>query len=182
MATSGVGSQDYNETMMLATILPAKFKMIPGYGGSETEMALLRGECQGINGSYTGNLGLINSKECRILMQYGGESKMPLLANVPRLSDLNIAPKYKSLVSILNNVSAIGRLTAGPPGIPAGRLQVLRDAYKKTVTDPELIKEGQKIGLDFDPAYGDDVAKRITEAVHQPEENLKMLKEIIKLE
>jgi hypothetical protein len=59
---------------------------------------------------------------------------------------------------------------------------VLREAYKQTVTDPALLKDAQKIGLDFDPAYGADVQKMIYDALHQPEENVKMLKEIIKIE
>jgi tripartite-type tricarboxylate transporter receptor subunit TctC len=182
MATSGAGSQDYNETTILSVLLPAKFQLIPGYGGSETDMALLRGEVQGINGSYTGNLSLINTKEVRIVLKYGGEGKIPVLANVPHLSSLNISPKYNSFVALLNSISALGRLTAAPPGVPAGRLEVLRDAYKKAVNDPALLQEVKKVGLDIDPGYGSDVQKNIHDAIHQPEENLKLLKQIIKIQ
>ncbi len=182
MPTSGIGSQDYNETTILAMALPAKLKLIPGYQGNEGEMAILRGECQAINGSYSGLISFIKSKECRVLLRYGSERKMPEFTNVPHLSELNVSQKFKSMANLINNINLIGRLTAAPPGVPAGRLQVLRDAYKKAVTDPELIKEGQKIGLDFDPGYGDDLAKLVNEAVHQPEDNLKMLKSIIKIE
>jgi tripartite-type tricarboxylate transporter receptor subunit TctC len=179
---SGVGSQDYNETSVLAVALPAKFQPIPGYAGNEGEMAILRGECQAVIGSYTGLQGFINGKECRVLLQFGSENKIPQLANVPHISELNLSPKGKNLVKVVNTIDMIGRLTAAPPGVPAGRLQVLRDAYKKAVTDPELIKEAQKLQLELDPAYGEDVHKLINEAVNQPEENLKLLRDIIKIE
>jgi tripartite-type tricarboxylate transporter receptor subunit TctC len=182
MPASGVGSQDYNETSILAVALPAKFQVIPGYAGNEGEMAILRGECQGVIGSYTGLQGFINGKECRVLLQFGSESKIPQLANVPHISGLNVSPKGKTIIKMVNTIDLIGRLTAAPPGVPAGRLQVLREAYKKTVTDPELIKDGQKLQLEFDPAYAEDVQKLIYEAVNQPEENLKLLKQIIKIE
>ncbi len=179
---SGVGSQDFNETSVLAVALPAKFKPVPGYAGNEGEMALLRGECQAIVGSYTGLMGFIKSKECRVLLQFGSENKIPALANVPHISELSVSAKGKSLISLVNNIDMIGRLTAGPPGIPEARLQALRDSYKKAVTDPELIKEGEKLGLEFDPAYGDTVQKMVSDAINQPEDNLKLLKQIIKIE
>jgi tripartite-type tricarboxylate transporter receptor subunit TctC len=179
---SGVGSQDFNETSVLAVALPAKFKPIPGYAGNEGEMAILRGECHAIIGSYTGLMGFIKSKECRVLLQFGSENKIPALGNVPHISELSVSPKGKSLINLVNNIDMIGRLTAAPPGVPEGRLQVLRDTYKKAVTDPELIKDGEKLGLEFDPAYGDTVQKMVSEAINQPADNLKLLKEIIKIE
>jgi tripartite-type tricarboxylate transporter receptor subunit TctC len=182
MPASGIGSQDYNETSILAVALPAKFQVIPGYAGNEGEMAILRGECQAVIGSYTGLTGFIKGKECVVLLQFGNETKLPELADVPHISELNVSPKGKSLISLVNNIDMIGRLTAAPPGVPAGRLEVLRDAYKKAVTDPELLQEGAKLGLAFDPKYGDVVQKMIYEAIHQPEDNLKMLKDIIKIE
>lgn len=181
MPSSGVGSQDYNETQILTVALPAKFKPLPGYAGREGEMAILRGECQGTIGSYTGLIGFIKAKECRVLLQFGGQ-KHKDLPDVPHANELNLSPRGRSLVNLINNIAQVGRLTAAPPGVPAGRLEVLREAYKKAVNDPELLKEAEKINLDFDPAYGEDVAKLVGEAVHQPEDNLALLKSIIKVE
>ena len=181
MPSSGVGSQDYNETLILAEALPAKFKPLPGYQGREGEMAILRGEVVGTIASYTGLLGFIKAKECRVLLQFGGE-KHKDLPDVPHINELSVSPKGKSLINLVNNIDQLGRLTAGPPGIPADRLEVLREAYRKALGDPELIKEAEKIGLDFDPAFGDDAGRMMAEAINQPPENLALLKEIIKIE
>lgn len=181
MPSSGVGSQDYNETVILAAALPAPLQPIPGYAGREGEMAILRGEVPATLGSYTGLMGLILAKECRVLLQYGSQHGIPGLESVPHINSINVSPKGKSMIKLVNSIDLIGRLTAAPPGVPAGRLQVLRDAYKKALTDPELIQYAKKIQLDLDPAYGADVQKLVVDAVNQPAENLKMLKDIIKL-
>jgi hypothetical protein len=73
-------------------------------------------------------------------------------------------------------------LTAGPPNIPAGRLQVLRDAYKKALTDPGLLKEAVKMDMDIDPGFGEEVATLVKAAINQPPDNMEILKKIIKVE
>jgi len=50
------------------------------------------------------------------------------------------------------------------------------------LTDPDLIKEGKKVGFDLDPLYGDDVSKVVNEALNQLADNLVLLKQIIKIE
>ncbi|MDI7260718.1 MAG: tripartite tricarboxylate transporter substrate binding protein [Thermodesulfobacteriota bacterium] len=181
IASSGVGSADYNETLILAEATGAKLKTIPGYSGREGEMAIMRGEVDGIIGSYTGLLGFIKAGECRALLQIAGK-KHKDLPEVPLSKELNLSEKGIKLISLIVGVNEVGRMTAGPPNIPAGRLAVLRDAYKKALTDPELLKDAEKIGLDFDPGFGEDVAKMVREAIQQPEENVALLKKIIKID
>jgi tripartite-type tricarboxylate transporter receptor subunit TctC len=178
---SGVGSQDFNETLIMKEALPANFQAIPGYAGREGEMAILRGECVGVFGSYTGLLGFIQAKECRVLLQYGSQ-KAHDLPNVPHISELNLSPKGKALADVVNNINQLGRITAAPPGVPAGRAEVLIDAYKKAVTDPDLLKEAKTLGLDLDPLYGNDVAKLMHSAINQPPEVITLLKSVVKLE
>ena len=180
MPSSGVGSQDHNETVILSAALPAKFQPVPGYAGKEAEMAILRGEAPAMVGSYTGLMGLIAAKEARVLMQYGSEHGIPGLENVPHINSIDVAPSGKSLIKLVNSIDMIGRLTAAPPGMPAGRLQVLRDAYKKALTDPELGKDAKTHSLDLDPAYGEAVQKLVADGINQPAENIKVLKQIIK--
>jgi len=38
----------------------------------------------------------------------------------------------------------VGRPFAGPPGIPTDRLKTLRNAFKKAIHDPELLKHAKK--------------------------------------
>ena len=181
MAASGVGSSAYNEALIVATALEINTKVIPGYSGREGEMAILRGEVDGTNGAYTGLISFIKAKECRVVLQIGAK-KHKDLPDVPLASELKVSPKGEALLKLIVAINELGRFTAAPPNVPIGKLAVLIEAYKKALADSELLKEAEKMGLDIDPAFGEEVAKMMQGAIHQPEENMTLLKKIIKIE
>jgi len=54
----------------------------------------------------------------------------------------------KRLLALVETLSEIGRLTAGPPGIPATVLAVEREALAAAMKDPLLLAEAKKLNLD----------------------------------
>ena len=86
------------------------------------------------------------------------------------------------MIAIIDAQSEIARLTAGPPGIPEDRLQILRDAYMAALTDPDLIAEAQQLDIPIEPASGDVVAERVQAALNQTPETLALLQEVMKEE
>jgi tripartite-type tricarboxylate transporter receptor subunit TctC len=181
MGSSGVGSAANNETLIFTAASGAKIKVIAGYTGHESEMGMMRGEITGHIGSFDVLISFIRANEGRALMQIAGKRHREL-PNVPLASELNISPKGKKLMSIVASVAELARLTAAPPGMSEGRLQVLRDAYKKTIADPAFLKDSAKVDMDIDAAVGDEVAGMIKQALNQPRENLALLREIIKVD
>ncbi len=181
LACSGVGSAAYQETLMVAAATGANIEAIPGYAAREGEMAMMRGEVTGQIGSYVGLMSFIQAKEGRVLLQIGGK-KHKDLKNVPSVMDIKLSPQGKKLMALITVTGDLARLTAAPPNVPSGRLQALRDAYRKALTDPQLIIDGEKMLLDFDPAFGEDVHKGVMDAVRQPAENVALLKKIIKVD
>ena len=182
MGSSGVGSQNHNETLILIAATGVKnIKAIGGYPGKDLDMGLLRGEIDGTVGSYDGLFDLIKSGEVRPLMQFTNK-KWPGLENVPTTQELNIPERGKKLLALVSHIGVIGRLTAVPPHIRPERLAVLRDAYHKALNDPAMRAEGKKVGFEFDPLYGNDVVNVVKEALNQPPENLALLKEILRVE
>ncbi len=182
MAASGVGSSAYNETILTAVALGANMKPVPGYSGREGEMAILRGEVAGTGGAYTGLVGFIKAGECRVVLQIGMK-KHKDLPDVPLASDLKgISEKGKALLDLIVAVNELGRVTGAPPNLPPGRLQVLRDAYRKALADPGLVKEMAAMGLDLEPAFGEDVTRLMKTAINQPPDNVALLQSLIKFE
>ncbi len=181
LGSAGAGTSSSNEALILGEALGFPVKMTYGYGGREAEIAMMRGEITGTEGSYTGLVNFIKSKESRVLLQIAGKKHQDL-PDVPLGRDLKLSDRGKKLVALIAATAELGRLTAAPPNTPPERLGVLRDAYKKAMADPNLLKDAQKLGLEIDPGYGDDVAKLMNEAIHQPAENVAMLKKTIKVE
>lgn len=181
MGSSGVGSAANNETLIFTAATGAKIKVIAGYTGHESEMGMMRGEITGHIGSYDMLISFIRAGEGRPLVQIAGKRHRDL-PKVPLASELTISPQGKKLLSIVASVAELSRLTAAPPGMHPGRLQVLRDAYQKTVVDPAFLKDAAKIDMDIDAAIGEEVAGMMQQALNQPRENLALLREIIKVD
>lgn len=181
MASSGIATADHNETLMVASALGLNFKVIPGYGGRGGEMAMLRGEVEGQVGSYGSLATFIKAEKCPVILQFGTK-KHRELHDVPLATELKASDRGNKLLSLISGIADLWRLTAAPPNVPAGRLQVLRDAYKKALTSPGLLQEAGRVKLEIDPSYGNDVERLVTEAVNQPEENVSLLKKLIKID
>jgi tripartite-type tricarboxylate transporter receptor subunit TctC len=54
------------------------------------------------------------------------------------------------------------------PGTPPERLNILREAFAKSMKDPELLARGQKKQNDVDPSTAEELEALIKEAMSQP--------------
>jgi tripartite-type tricarboxylate transporter receptor subunit TctC len=170
-ATSGIGSSNYVEINSLTNILKLPVKVLTGYNGNDDQLAMRRGETAGGMGSRSSFEKFVENGYGRFIAQIGGRQK-----DIPQLKDSITDPKGLTFVALIQSQGDIARLTAGPPGIPADRLAALREAYKKSMEDPELQAKAEKLGVPVDPAYGDDVLKLIKEALNQSPEVIAVVK------
>ena len=169
-ASSGVGSASYVETRMLIDALKLPIKIIPGYSGTEGEMAMRRAEVSGTIGSRSSFDGFVKNGYGRFIAQIGGKDK-----DVPQLSSLVTDPNGRTMISLIASQGEIARLTAGPPNIPKERLEALRGAYKKAMEDKDLKARVAKLGIPLDPDYGDDVLRQVKAAINQSPETIALL-------
>ncbi|ODT23221.1 MAG: hypothetical protein ABS35_12965 [Kaistia sp. SCN 65-12] len=177
-ASAGVGSASTVETTMLVKALGLPVEIISGYNGSDDQLAMRRGEVQGIIASRSSFQQFVDEGHAKIIAQIGGSE-----TDVPQLSALvGDKPEAQKVIALVASQSNISRLTAGPPGIPTDRLQALRDAYTKSTSDPEFLEKAKSLGLPIDPKVGDDVANVVKAALDQSPEIVAILKETMKSE
>ncbi len=174
-ATAGVGSAAYVETIILARAMDLPVKLLTGYNGNEDQLAMRRGEIAGSVGSRSSWADFVSNKYGHFIAQIGGKEK-----DVPQLDQYAVKESSKALIALVKSQGDISRLTAGPPGIPADRLAALRDAFKKAMEDKVAQDKVAKLGRPLDPAYGEDVAKLIKEALVQTPETIALLKNSMK--
>ena len=65
------------------------------------------------------------------------------------------------------------------PGLPAERLKTLRDAYAKTLQEPDLLAEAKKRGWELRPVGGEDLAALAKEVSVQPSEVVERMKQLM---
>ncbi len=171
-AVGGIGSATYIESMMLTNVLKLPVKVLTGYSGGDDQMAVRRGEITGSVASRSSWEQFVKNGYGKFIVQIGGSQK-----DVPQLETLVTDPVAKGVVALIQSQGDVGRLTAGPPGIPQDRLDALRAAFKASMEDPELLAKAEKLGVPIDPMYGDDVLNRVKLALNQTPETVALLKE-----
>ena len=77
------------------------------------------------------------------------------------------------------NTKLLGRPLAGPPGVPAERLAVLRKAFDDTMRDPEFLAEAKKASLDIDPATYQQVEQLLAQFSNYPKAVIEQAKRAI---
>lgn len=156
VSTSGAASR-LNWTV-LNNLLGTKFKIIPGYQGSnDSRMALVRGEVDALSQPWpvlkVEGEQLLRDKQINLLLQTGAD-KNPELPQVPRMIDLAKSDEDRVLLALFASPSTIGRSVVAPPGIPAERVQALRQAFMAAIRDPALLDEVKRSKLALDPLDG----------------------------
>ena len=149
-------------------------RILTGYSGSDDQLAMRRGEIAGTIGSRSSKQSFVKNGYGRMIAQIGGSEN-----DLPQLSSFVTDPKALALISLIKSQGDIARLTAGPPGIAADRLNALTETYKRAMNDTELQLRADKFGYPVDPAYGEDVLKIVKEALSQPEETRALLIEAL---
>jgi hypothetical protein len=134
-----------------------------------------RGEIAGTIGSRSSVQQFVANGYGRLIAQIGGSE-----TDVPQLASMVKDEKALALISLIQSQGDIARLTAGPPGIPADRLNALIDTYKRAMNDKDLQARADKFGYPVDPAYGEDVLKIVKAALNQSDETRALLIEALK--
>jgi len=85
----------------------------------------------------------------------------------------------RRLARIILAVGEFGRPLVAPPGMPAERVAILRDAYSNAMNDAELVAEANKGRMDMDPSTGQELQKLLKDVMDQPREVLERVKAIL---
>jgi tripartite-type tricarboxylate transporter receptor subunit TctC len=159
---------------ILRAALDLNLKIISGYDGtSKVRLAMEGGEVDGACYAWESwkatSADRIASGEFVVVGQ-ATEKPMADLPNVPLFLDMATNDESRQL--ILNGVVARSRMERPylvGPGVPADRVQVLRDAFVQTLKDPDFLDEAKKAKLDIDLVPADEVERRVRDLFALPE-------------
>lgn len=169
--TAGVGDGEYFAVGIVAHVFGFEIIPVTGYAGSkETSMAVLRGEVDLWQYSVGTTLPLINNGDVKAMVVYGLERE-PKLAEVPTLveisnqSDFGLKEMDKKIIKAIVNVGEVKRVIMAPPGVDESTTEILRNAIKKVLHDPELIAYSTQINRPIVYLKGEIIAQLIHETM-----------------
>ena len=85
----------------------------------------------------------------RVMVQYGHAERMKELPDVPTARELTSNPDDLALIKFSEDPLSLGSPFGAPPGVPADRVEILRNAFKKTMEDPEYKAAIAKAGSEY---------------------------------
>jgi tripartite-type tricarboxylate transporter receptor subunit TctC len=186
---SGTADQSALLTRLLEETVGAKFVRVLGYkGGGEVDLAMERGEviCRAtritVHFSREPFLSWEKKGFDRHLIQ-AGKKRDQRLADVPTIYEL--MDKYKTsdvgrrLTQIFLAGDELGRPMVAPPGVPADRVKLLREAYARALKDPDLTAEVDRSRLDMEPSTGEEIQTLIKDLMDQKREVIERVKKLL---
>jgi tripartite-type tricarboxylate transporter receptor subunit TctC len=173
---AGVGSAGYIDTRLAISAIHLNVQLIPGYNGSEGTMSMLRGETQGTIGSQSSYAQFVNDGNGFYALEAGG----PAGSKIPQADRFAQDDNARQLLKMIAAESDIARLTAGPPGIQADRLELLRTVFLKALADPQLLADAKKMEAPIEPASGEHVQAVISASLQQTPQNLQLLVQAVR--
>jgi tripartite-type tricarboxylate transporter receptor subunit TctC len=152
----------YQHPMVLKNTLKANLKVIQGYKGTrDINIAMQRGEVDGTCGMFASSVNSqfgaeVKDGRMKLFIQMGSK-RTDVFGKIPSVFDYAKTDEDRAILQFHFGQLLLGRPLAGPPGIPADRLAVLRKALFETMKDPQFMAEATKAGLDIDPVAPDEV-------------------------
>jgi len=118
----------------------------------------------------------------RVMMQTG-RTRDPRLPDVPTLDELmneyKTAGGPRRLAALALAATDFGRPIVAPPGLAADKSKLLRDAFMKTMKDPELLAEAKNKNFDITPSGGEELEALAKEVVRQPPEVVEQVQKLL---
>jgi tripartite-type tricarboxylate transporter receptor subunit TctC len=153
----------------LNNIAGTKFKIIVGFPSTMIDLAMERGEVDGRGSAQlswyrTGRPQWIAENKLNHLVQWG-QKRDPELPDVPLLTELARNEAERQVFALLSSTVIVGRPILTTPDVPADRLAALKEAFAKTMKDPQFLEEAKKLNLEINPIYADDMQKMINDII-----------------
>ncbi len=180
----GPGSSNLSFGNIAREVLGLNLAVIKGYAGAAPIiLALQTGELDstimGLSSILAGQRDLIESKRIAAVVQFGRTTRHPDYPDTPTAREAAATEEDRALIELAEAPFFMALPFAAPPGVPADRLKLLRQAFMKTHKDTEFLADSQKLNLDVSPIDGEAVQDLIKRMASTPPSVIERFKQIM---
>ena len=186
---TGVTSTGYYMPKLVEEATGAKFDIVSGYvSGQDIDLAVERGElqCRAFTiTAYFAREPFITWRKknfAHVLFQTGQkrDARVKDSATIYELMDKYKTPEgVRRLAKVILASGEFGRPLVTPPGVPAERLKILRDAFNKSVNDPAIKSDAEKRRLEMDPGTGEELESLAKEVMAAPPDVVERVQKLL---
>lgn len=166
----------------LNKLLNSNVRIVSGYtSGPSVILAMQRNEVNCYGGLAWSSMkatasDMMKNHQLDVLVQWGAEPDPEISAyagrNVPLATAYAQTDLDRNALKLISSTSAFSRPLLAPPGLPAERVEMLRDAFDQTMKDPEFLADAAKSKLDIRPLSGSKIQALVEGLVKLPQEDI----------
>lgn len=181
---SGATSDLEASARLLNATMGAQFKIVSGYAGqADVLLSMERGEIQGsADWSWseikTRHADYLSGKKINLILQ-NGVKKSADLPDVPLAMDFIAADTDRKAAALYFGLKQVARPILCGPGVPADRVEALREAFARLKDDAGYKADARQIGL-ADPTPAGEVEDFVRRAAAAPHEVVDRLTAILR--
>ena len=182
LAVTGPGTGSYAFARLYEYVFKIEFRRLMYVHGPELYAAVERGEASGLPATLEGLLvthsDWLKSGFIRVVLQ-GGERRHKVLPDVATIYEI-ANPRHHDVIRLMEGGGAWNKPFAMGPKVSREAVQIIRDAFMRTVSSPQYIEDSGRIGLNLDPMKGEVLQAKMREVVKQPPKIVDVLKDLFK--
>jgi hypothetical protein len=126
---------------------------------------------------------MLDARKLNMLVQWGAarDPEISAYANrdVPLIQELGQSDLDRRVLMFIGSGAAFGRPLLAPPNVPRERVDILRQAFDRTMKNPDFLAEAERLNMDIKPLGGAELQKIATDVVQSRPEDLARAKELI---
>jgi tripartite-type tricarboxylate transporter receptor subunit TctC len=186
---TGTASSDYILAKVLEETVGAKFNNVLGYaGGSEIDIAVEKGEVICRSHSASAHFGrepfdTWHKKGFDRHILQTSRKRESRAGDTPTTHEIfdqfKVPANSRRVAQVVLAAGDFGRPMMVTPSTPPERVKMLRDAYAKTLKDPEVLVETKKGRMDVEPTSGEELESLVKEIFDSPPDVLARVKKIL---
>lgn len=163
VASTGPGTDSSVYARVVTNVFKLNNRIVTGYRGSgDMLLAAERGEVEGVIGVSWSSIwpakkDAVEAGRINFLAQLALTPKGDRLAGVPLIVDLTQNESDKRLLEIVFARQTIAFPFCAPPEVPPDRLKAIRDAFARTLADPQFLADAEKANMSIGPVSGDEM-------------------------
>jgi tripartite-type tricarboxylate transporter receptor subunit TctC len=166
----------------IGRLLSTNVRLVSGYPGvSAVMLAMQRNEVNCNAGQAWSSMKatmaqLMREGRLNVVVQWGTDSDPDISStvgsDVPMITSYARSEVDRRALRLLASTSPLSRPLVAPPGLPAERVALLREAFDKTMGDPTFLAEAQRSGMDIKPISGAAIQTLVDSVVRSPPDDI----------
>jgi tripartite-type tricarboxylate transporter receptor subunit TctC len=177
LGATGPGADDFLSLVVFTSVFGMDSEIVTGFDGSqEVSLAMARGEIAAMSSGYGTGLPAVRAGDHQPLVALDDEP-LPAVPDVPLVVDMDYPSETaREIMETHLQLLSFTRPLVAPAGVPAERLEFLREALSEAAANPQLKADLEKTDRTLIYMNGEEADALVAELLKAPSAYVELMK------